>query len=160
MPSNAAKQIVLENVIIRQASVHNAEKRYAKIEFTASWTEEIREEMGWPDVPATYGALDLFGTLAISEAQYTPLAPVAKNGDMEKFREVFPAEDCTGFNLVPLKDKSGEVTGRELRFSISTNKLNVPGMVGRYVAKLGRAPGTLVLTLADNDRQTSFDTGE
>ena len=154
------QEIVLENVVIRAASVHNSDKREARIELTAKFSSEIREHMNWNSPPENYRAVDLFGTLAISQAILTPNAPVAKNGDMGQFKEIFPAQDLNGFNLVPLKDKGGEITGWELRFTLRSDKLNVPGQCGRYVAKLGRAPGTMVVVLADDDRQESFEAGE
>ena len=155
------KQVVFENVFVRSASVSNGDKREGKIEFTGSFTAAIREEMNWEECPEHYGATDLFGTLAISEAMLTPNAPIAKNGDMGQHKEILPATALGGFNLVPLKDKGGEVLARELRFTLYTSQLNVPGIAGRYIAKLGRAPGTLVCTLADEDRQMGLeDAGE
>jgi len=146
-------ELVIENVFIRSASVTNGDKREARVEFSGSWTEAIRDEMQWEQCPDHFGAVDLFGTLAVSEATLTPLMPIAKNGDMDAHKEVFKAQSVDGFNLVPLKDKGGELTGRELRFTLHSDQLHTPGLVGRYIRKLGRAPGTLVVTLANEEIQ-------
>lgn len=155
--STAARQIIFEGVIVRGASVSNGDSRKAKVEFTASWTEGIREEMEWEELPDCCGATDLIGSLSISEAALTPEAPISKSGDMKQHREEFPADELGGFNVVPLKDKSGEVTGHELRFHLETRQLNVPGIIGRYIHKLGRAPGTLLVTVSEDGEQQTLD---
>lgn len=154
----APKEIEFTGCILRSGSLHNADEPHVKLEFTASWTDEIRNHMSWKEIPKGYGASDLLGSIAVSTCRYIPLAPVAKGGLLEQHAEEFSAETLNGFNLVPLKDKSGEVLGRELRFTMKTNQLNMIGKASRYVSKLGRAPGVLFCTLADEDRQEKLDT--
>jgi hypothetical protein len=157
--SASPKEIVLTGVVVRAASVHNADQRHARVEFTAAWDREIREEMGWDEVPENFGAADLFGTLAISKAVLTPTAPVAKNGDMPQHMEEFPATELTSFSAIPVKDKGGETVGHELRFTLKSQFLGTAGRVGRYVGKIGRGPATLCVTIAEQDAQQSLDTG-
>jgi hypothetical protein len=155
------KQIIFTGVVVRSASVHNSDERHARVEFTASWNEEIREEMQWDDIPETLGNCDLFGTLAISKAVLMPKAPVTKNGDMDQHAESFSATDLSAFNVVALKDKGGEIAGRELRFTLKSGYLATAGLVGRYISKLGRSPAHLTVTITDEEpKQTSFETGE
>lgn len=151
------KEIILEGCHVRAASIHNADQRHARVELTAMWSREIREEMGWDDVPENYGAVDLFGTLAIEKAVLIPTAPIAKNGDMTQHTEDLPATELGGFNVVPLKDKGGETVGHELRCTLKSNTLAVVGRVARYINKIGRSPGVLTVTLADADKQQSLD---
>ena len=147
------QEIVIEGVIIRAASVHNSDKREARIEFSASFGRELRTMMSWEEPPDGYGAIDLVGTIPVSQVVLTPNSPISTNGKLESLAETFPAFSLDHFNLIPLKDTRGEVSGRELRFTLHSAKLNVAGLAGRYVAKLGRSPGTLLLTVAEQEEQ-------
>ncbi len=156
--SSEPKQTILEGVFPRSAAVHNADKRYATVEFTASWTDEIREEMGWPSkVSDKMGAVDLLGTLSVSQCV---LMPEVNGVKVSAHAETLPCTELTGFNLVPLKDKSGEVLGRELRFTMRTNMLAVPGRIGRYINNLGRAPASLICTHAEPGESRQMAIGE
>lgn len=156
--SAGPREIVLNQCLVRGASIHNADQRHARVEFTVAWDNEIRTEMGWDDVPENYGAVDLFGTLAIEKVMLVPLAPISKNGDMTQHAEELPATELGGFHVVPLKDKGGETVGHELRCTMKSQILAVAGRVARYVNKIGRAPGALTVTLADEEKQQTFDT--
>lgn len=150
------EQTVFTGVHLRTGSIHNGDQRYIKLEFTASWTDDLRRERGWKDVADIFGEVDILDGLAITQATLVPEAPVTKSGEWEAFRETFSAVSVDGLKVVPLKDKSGEVTGRELRFTMKCAELAVIGRIARYVNKLGRAPGNLTVTHANEEEQAKM----
>lgn len=144
----AGKQIIFEGVIVRSATLSNGDSRKVKLELTASWTEGIRTEMGWDDLPECFGSTDLLGSYTASGATLTP------NG-LEKNKEEFTADDLNSFHVVPLKDKGGEVTGHELRFTLETRQLDTIGKTARYVNKIGRGPGVLLVN--EGEQQATIE---
>ena len=147
----AGKQIIFEGVIVRSASLSNGDSRRAKIELTASWTEKIRAEMGWDDLPECFGSTDLIGSYTASNSRLTP------NG-LDKNAEEFTTDELNGFHIVPLKDKGGNVTGHELRFTLETRQLAAVGRLARYLDKIGKGPGILLVT--EGEQQQTIEGAE
>jgi len=144
----AAGELIFEGVIVRSATLSNGDSRKVKIELTASWTDAVREFMGWEELPDCFGSTDLIGSYNASSARLTP------NG-LEKQMETFKADELNGFHVVPLKDKGGEVTGHELRFTVETRELQSIGRIARYLDKIGRGPG--ILTVREGERQATIE---
>ena len=143
-----SRDIIFEGVIIRSATLSNGDSRHAKIELTASWTEKIRAEMQWDELPECFGSTDLIGSYTASNARLTPYG-------LEKNAEEFPTDELNGFHVVPLKDKGGNVTGHELRFTLYTRHLQAIGRVARYLDKIGKGPGVLLVT--EGEQQATIE---
>lgn len=146
-------QIIFEGVIPTGGSLHNGDKRQARVAFTASWTDDVRKEMDWREIPKGFLNCDLQGSVAISRATLTPNAPITASGTLKQHEEEFTASELSGFNLVTLRDKGGNITGRELRFTMTSGQLSTMGRLARYITKMGQGAGTLVCSIDDEPKK-------
>jgi len=129
-----ANAVVFRGAYIRSFTMKNGtDGRGIRVEVTADWTDKVREHMEWEEISHGVGACDLTGRLAANVVTLTP----SKN-DLKQHALEFEASEVGGFALIPQLDKEGEVTGRELRFTIKTAQLDAAKKIERYVQTLGR----------------------
>lgn len=134
-----ADTVIFRGSYIRKFEmVNNPNERHIKIEMTSDWTDVTREQMHWGEVGDEVGGCDLIGALAASNIVLTPAGRPLKDHEIK-----FAANVVGGFNLVPLKDGEGEITGRELRYWIKTTAPDAAQWLEAYCNAIGRGMGQL-----------------
>jgi hypothetical protein len=138
--------IIFRGAYIRSLELRNGDDRHARIQMTADWTEPVRQHMEWDDAPEGFGACDLVGRLAASHIILTPNGKELKRHELQ-----IAADDVNGFHLVPVKDGEGDVTRRELRFTVKTTQPDAAAQIEAYCQAIGRGAGQLKVSYVKQD---------
>jgi len=139
--------IVFRGAYIRSFEFRNGDgDKHVRIQMTADWSAPVCEHMEWGDVPDGFAACDLIGKLAASTVIFTPSGRGLKDHEIE-----IGADDVSGFNLVPIKDGEGEVTGRELRFTIKSTANEAAALLECYCKQIGRGVAQLKVSFAKQE---------
>lgn len=134
-----ADTVLFRGAFIRSFNYKNAkDSRHTKIEFTADWTDKIREAMKWPEVPEGYEKVDLIGKLSASHMILTPSKRELRDHEFQ-----IEIDEATDFTVIPTLDKKGEVKSRELRFAITSTSKGCAAKVEAYCQKMGREAAQL-----------------
>lgn len=129
-----SETIIFRGVYIRSVELRNGDgDRHVRVHLTGDWTGPVREDMDWSELPESFGKADLVGRLAASHMILTPAGRELKRQEVQ-----FACEEVNGFIIVPLKDGEGDVTGRELRFSIRTRAAEACALLEAYCNTVGR----------------------
>ena len=109
---------------------------YTKLNFTAAFSDPIREAMEWGEPPAGFNSAKLDGTLTATNLILTP------NGKELKQHEIqIDCKEISGFEFVSVKE--GDSTRQELRFQIVTAVDGAEAIIGAYIRAIGKGEGQL-----------------
>lgn len=111
---------------------------YTKINFTAAFTEPVREAMEWGEPPAGFASATLDGEFTASHLILTPKGKELKDHELQ-----INAKEIHSFELVRVKNKDGESTSNELRFQIVTPDPEAPAKLAEYISKIGKGEAHL-----------------
>ncbi len=111
---------------------------YTKINFTASWTEPIREAMGWGQPSEGFNDGGLEGELVATHFEVIP------NGDLKQHAFDLEAKEIHSFTHALVKD--GDSATRELRFQITTTALKAAQKLAAFLAVIGKGQAQLKVT--------------
>ena len=129
-----ANTITFRGAFIRSAQLVNGENaRHIKMEMSADWTAPVREAMGWDDVGAGMATCGLTGELVETTMPLTP-----SSAEMKKLELEMEVSIVNGFSVLPVKDRKGETTRRELRFDIKAAGITAMRDIEKYIHGLGR----------------------
>ena len=111
--------------------------KYAKINFTAAFSEPVREALEWGEPPAGFASAKLDGDLTASHFILTP--------DGKELRKHELQMDSTGIgNFEITRVKVGEDSyENELRFQIVTSAFGAAGRVEAYLELIGKGSAQL-----------------
>lgn len=149
--------ILFSSAFVRTASfaLDEGSKRI-RINFTASWTKEVREKMDWQEVdrPRGFkgrtieeaaGAISLIGELNASTLQLRP-----NDKELHKAAIEFDIQQVVKFELVTVSD--GDSTRRELRFQVITGAPGAIGTLEGYCDAVGQAKGELRISYVRQEK--------
>lgn len=124
---------------------------FCRINFSADWSEQVRDKMEWEPVPDSITECKLTGSLLATHLILTP-------GDkaLSQHQLQFDVTSVEDFQVVSLKDDEGDVRGRELRFVVRTPS-EAEGFLGQYIRRVGRHAGALKVVYV---KQEKLDLGE
>ncbi len=111
----------LRSVDVRQSQ--NGEAVFARFHMSAEFTDVVRKQLDWSDLPESYGGAKLKGELNATHMELIP------NG-----------KELANF---------GKPDKRELRFVVRTAHANAEHLAGRYIRKLGKAVGQLKISYSE-----------
>lgn len=109
---------------------------YVKINFSASFSDRVREAMEWGEPPAGYGSSDLDGEFAATHLVLTPNGLKGNEISMD-------AKSIGTFSLERVKGDDGESTHHELRFQVVTAAANAGKDLQDYLAVVGKGVAVL-----------------
>lgn len=129
-----AKKLTFERAFVRHAALAISSKDGAKtvrVAFTMSWTQKIRDALGWSEIQAGEEAVDLAGELSILSMK---LEVASKSYDLH-------SGILKNFRVVRVED--GKKATTELRCQYITHASAIAGIVEGYVEHSSRAKGEL-----------------
>lgn len=134
-----ADTVLFRGAFIRSFEFDNGtDARSVRINVTADWTEKIQKAMGWAEVPVGYAKASLIGTLAGSNMILTPSKKEIAHQEFD-----IEIDEVSGFVVIPVLDKEGEVRARELRFTVKTSAKGAGAKIEAYCNKMGREAAQL-----------------
>lgn len=111
---------------------------YCKINFTAAFSEPVREKMEWGEPPAGFASAKLDGEFTAKNFILTP------NGREMKAQEIqVQAKEIGNFELHRVKNDDGESTSNELRFQIVTPDPEAAAKLAQYLSVVGKGEAQL-----------------
>jgi hypothetical protein len=111
---------------------------YLKLNFTASFSEPVREAMEWGEPPAGYGACDLDGEFSATHFILTPNGRELKQAEIQ-----MSAKSIGDFQLYRVKGEDGDSTHYELRFQVVTPDVDAAAKLQGYIAIIGKGEAQL-----------------
>lgn len=111
---------------------------YTKINFTAAWTDPIREAMEWGQPPEGFASAKLDGELVATMLEMIP------NGDLKQHGFDLEAKEISSFELHRVTD--GESTKQEIRFQIVTTVAKAAQKLAAYLSTIGKGEALLKVT--------------
>lgn len=134
-------KLIFRGAYIRFVDLRYDEKSktpYVKINFTAEFTEPVRQAMEWGEPPAGFASAKLDGEFTASNLIMTP------NGRELKIHELqINAKDIGGFELARVKGDDGDSTHNELRFQVLTADPEAALKLREYIAAIGKGEAQL-----------------
>ena len=131
-------QVTFRGAYIRGFGFDNAEKAPSVwVDMTADWSKKTAEDMRWGEPVEGHGNTDLVGELAATTLTLTP------NGGLEMHAIEVKASSVDNFKLIFSHDKGGEVTGKEIRFTITSGDITACKTLEAYCRTLKRASAVL-----------------
>ena len=114
-----------------------SKQKYVKLNFTAAFSEPVREALGWGEPPAGFASAKLDGDLTASHFILTP--------DGKELRQHELQMDSSGIsNFEVARVKTGEDSHEnELRFQIVTSAGGAAGLVESYLEAIGKSTAQL-----------------
>jgi hypothetical protein len=109
---------------------------YTKLNFTASFSEPIREAMEWGAPPPGFSSAKLDGSMTATHLVLTPNGRELKTHELQ-----LDAREISGFEFHRVKD--GESTAEELRFQIVTSVDGAAAQIEQYIRAIGKGEGQL-----------------
>ena len=125
--------------------------KYVKINFTAAFSEPVREAMEWGEPPAGFASAKLDGDLTASHFVLTPDGKELKQHELQ-----LDATGIGGFEVhrIQVGEDSHE---NELRFQVVTSMTSAAAMLENYIEAIGKSAGQLRVNYA---QQTEMDLGD
>jgi hypothetical protein len=110
---------------------------YTKINFTATYSKPVRDELNWPELPESMPAADLDGNFTATEFTIIP------NGlDTSAFN--LDAKELGHFSVHRVaSDNDQEKTEEELRFQIVTPDKHAASKLAKYLDVVGHGAAQL-----------------
>lgn len=149
-----AENITFRGAILKHFDVRQGKEGgdvFCRINFSADWSEQVRDKMEWEAVPDSITECKLTGSLLGTHLVLTPGDKQLKQHELQ-----FDITSVEDFQVVSLKDDEGDVRGRELRFVVRTPS-EAEGFLGQYIRRVGRHAGALKVSYAKQDK---LDLGE
>ena len=114
-----------------------SKQKYVKLNFTAAFSEPVREALEWGEPPAGFASAKLDGDLATLNFILTP--------DGKELRQHELVMDSSGIsNFEVTRVKTGEDSHEnELRFQIVTSAGGAAGLVESYLEAIGKGTAQL-----------------
>lgn len=114
-----------------------SKRKYVKLNFTAAFSEPVREALEWGEPPAGFASAKLDGDLAALDFILTP--------DGKELRQHELVMDSSGIsNFEVTRVKTGEDSHEnELRFQIVTSAGGAAGLVESYLEAIGKGTAQL-----------------
>ena len=116
----------------------NSKTTYTKINFTASFSEPVREAMEWGEPPAGFASAKLDGDFNATHLILTPNGKELKQHELQ-----INAKEIGNFELVRVANDGGDSTSNELRFQVVTADPEAAAKLSEYIAVIGRGEGQL-----------------
>lgn len=134
-------KLILRGAFVRYVDLRYDDKSktvYSKINFTAAFSEPVRNAMEWGEPPAGFASAKLDGDFTATHFILTP------NGREMKAQEIqMDAKEIGNFALHRVKDDDGESTSNELRFQIVTADPNAASKLREYLSIVGKGEAQL-----------------
>ena len=148
--------VIFRGAYIRSFEFRNGDgDKHTRIQFSADWTEPVRRAMAWGECAEGFAAADLVGRLAASHVILTPSPRELKQHELQ-----IDAEEVSGFNIVPLKDSEGGLTGRELRFAVKTTSADAEALLAAYCRTVGRGLAQLKISYVKQEEMALEEAAE
>jgi hypothetical protein len=129
-------KLIFRGAFVRFVDLRYDEKSktvYTKINFTAAFSDPIRQAMEWGEPPAGFASAKLDGEFTATNLILTP------NGRELKQHEIqLSAKEISGFDLVRVKSEDGESTSNELRFQVISQDPEAAYKLREYLAVIGK----------------------
>ncbi len=147
-------KLIFRAALVRFTDLRYEEKaraKYVKINFTAAFSEPVRNAMEWGEPPAGFASAKLDGDINASHFILTP--------DGKELRQHELQMDCSSIsNFEVHRVKVGEDSHEnELRFQLTTSAPAAAARVEAYIEAIGK--GTAQLRV-DYEQQSEMDLGE
>lgn len=132
--------MILRGVSIRFVDLRYDEKSkvtYTKLNFTAAFSNPVREAMEWADLPDGFSSAKLDGDLTASHLILTPDDKALKQHEIQ-----LDIQSASNFEVHRVK--SGEdSTETELRFQVVTSQDGAEAIAGAYLRAIGKSGASL-----------------
>lgn len=125
---------------------------YTKINFTADFSEPIREAMEWGEPPAGFASADLDGDLVASHLILTPNGKELKDQELQ-----IDARAIGSFKLVRVSDGQEGATHNELRFQVATTIPDAAARLSQYLSVIGKGEAQLRVNYEQQAELTGDD---
>lgn len=140
-------KLIFRGAFIRFVDLRYDEKSkttYNKINFTAAWTEPIRDAMEWGEPPAGFSQSKLDGDVVATHFILTP------NGrELKQYELQLDAKEASAFEVVRVQD--GESTSYELRFQVVSAAPDAEALIGNYIRNIGKGEGQLRVNFEEQE---------
>jgi hypothetical protein len=138
-------KLILRGAFIRFVDLRYDDKskqKYVKLNFTAAFSEPVREALEWGEPPVGFDSAKLDGDLTASHFVLTP--------DGKELRQHELQLDSTGIsNFEFARVKVGEDSfEQQLRFQIVTSAVGAAGRVEAYIEAIGKSTAQLRVNYA------------
>lgn len=141
-------QLILRGVFVRFIDLRYSEKShtvYTKINFTADFSDPVREELGWGEPAEGCNSAKLEGELAASSFILTP-----NEHPMLASEITISAKAAHKFEFFWVKVKDSDSRSAELRFQIVTTDDNAAALLQAYLKAMGQTVGQLKIEYTEN----------
>ena len=131
-----------------------SKQKYVKLNFTAAFSEPVREALEWGEPPVGFDSAKLDGDLTASHFVLTP--------DGKELRQHELQLDSTGIsNFEFARVKVGEDSfEQQLRFQIVTSAVGAAGRVEAYIEAIGKSTAQLRVNYAQQSEMPLEDKQE
>ena len=134
-------KLIFRGAFIRFCDIRYDEKAktvYTKINLTATFSDPVRETMGWGIPPEGFSTADLDGEFIANHFILTPASKQMKDQEIQ-----IDAKELGSFKFVRVKDEDSHSSSQELRFQITTTAPDAPHHIANYLAVVGKSEGQL-----------------
>lgn len=150
-------KLILRGAFIRFVDLRYDDKskqKYVKLNFTAAFSEPVREALEWGEPPVGFDSAKLDGDLTASHFVLTP--------DGKELRQHELQLDSTGIsNFEFARVKVGEDSfEQQLRFQIVTSAVGAAGRVEAYIEAIGKSTAQLRVNYAQQSEMPLEDKQE
>ena len=154
-------KLIFRAALIRFVDLRYDDKskvKYVKINFTAAFSEPVREAMEWGEPPAGFASAKLDGDLTASHFILTPDGKELRQHELQ-----MDSSGISGFEVhrVKVSEDSHE---NELRFQIVTSAAGGAAQVEAYLEAIGKGTAQLRVNYEkqegldlEDDKQESFE---
>lgn len=149
-----ANAIQFRGMFIRSSHMSNPEgaDRTVTLACTADFSTPVMEKMEWADVDKSITSAKLCGKLLSTIMTLTP-----SDKQLKKFALELDIDTVRDFELVGVRNKEGDITHREIRFTIESSAKDAAHRVELYASRMGRNPG---LCKVSYTKQETLDLAE
>jgi len=133
-------KLTIRGAYIRFVDVRYDEKSktvYTKINFTASFSDPVRDAMEWGAPPPGFASAKLDGELVAKNLVLTP------NGNLKNHEFELDAKEIGNFEVVRIANESGDGTTLELRFQVVSGDSAAPRKLQTYLSNVGKGEAVL-----------------
>lgn len=134
-------KLIFRAAVIRFVDLRYDEKSkttYTKINFTAAFSEPVREAMEWGEPPAGFASAKLDGEFTASHLILTPNGRELKASELQ-----INAKEIGNFELVRVNNDGGDSTSNELRFQVITPDPEAAAKLSEYISVVGKGEAQL-----------------
>lgn len=130
-------RITFRGAVLRYCDLRHEEGgKFVRLHMTADYTDVVRKEMEWDEVPESVTQAKLTGKLAASQMVLTP------NGrELARHEIQIACNEVSDFTFVRVTED--ESSREELRFIVRSNQPGAAAMVEGYIENIGKGAGQL-----------------